>query len=207
MFKSIALAAVVLVALAAPVLAAERASEVATVDRTYGAFFGIVVNTPANVILEQGGKAAVRIEGRRKDIDKVDIKVSNGQLVIGGQNTIPVTIYVTVEEINRLEVNGAARVLASKMIQSDVLFLKVNGNGSIKLDVRALSLGMVVKGKGKIVVSGTTGDSYSRILGEGRILTSNLDTYSSRTEVNRGGSATLEESDKSGRRLTLRMTN
>ena len=207
MFKSITLAAAMLVALAGQPVAAETANDVASVDKSFGAFYGIVVNTQANVVLEQGTKPAVRIEGKRKDIDKVEVKVSNGMLVITGTNTVAVNIHVTVEEINRVEVNGGARVYASQVIHSDVLFLKVNGNGSIRLGVRALSLGMLVKGKGKIVISGTAGESYGRILGDGRIQANNLDSYTSRTEVSRGNTAQVTESDKSGRRMTLRMTN
>src|SRR5687768_267657 len=109
MFKSLALVATAFVTLATQVLASESASEVASVDRSFGAFYGIVVNTHANVVLLQGDKPSVRIEGKRKDIEKVDVQVTNGSLVITGTNNVPVSIYVTVDEINRVEVNSTAR--------------------------------------------------------------------------------------------------
>lgn len=208
MIKSLTLVATVIVSLATAAFAADASSsEFTSVDRSPGNFYGLIVNTHANVILSQGEKASVRIEGKRKDIDKTELRIHNGSLIISGTNNIPVTVYVTVEEINRVEVNSTARVYAGEVINSDILFLKVTGNGSIKMDVRALSLGMVVKGKGKIIISGSAGDTYSRILGDGRIYAGNLDSYSSRTEVSRGNTATIRETDKSGRRLTLRMSN
>jgi formylmethanofuran dehydrogenase subunit C len=157
--------------------------------------------------LSQGEKASVRIEGRTRDVEKIVARIENGSLIISGSNNVPVTVYVTVEELNRVEVNSSAKVYSGQVINSDILLLKVNGSGSIKLDVRTLSLGMIVKGKGKIVVSGSTGDSFARILGDGRILTSNLDAYSSRMEISKANTAYVKETDKSGRRLTLRMTN
>ena len=48
----------------------------------------------------------------------------------------------------------------------------------MKLDVRALTVGMIVKGNGKIIVSGSSGDSYSKILGSGNIFSENLDSFS-----------------------------
>ena len=208
MIKSLALVATVIVSLATNVLADnEAANEVASVDRSIGNFYGLIVNTNANVILTQGEKSSVRIEGKRKDVDKTDARIENGSLVISGTNNIPVTVYVTVEELNRVEVNSAAKVYSGQLINSDILLLKINGSGSIKLDVRALSLGMIVKGKGKIIVSGSTGESYARILGDGKIVTGNLDSYSSRLEISKANTAYVKEMNKSGRRLTLRMTN
>ena len=208
MIKSLTLVATVIVSLATTAFAVnESAIDVTSVDRSLGNFYGLIVNANANVILIQGEKSSVRIEGKRKDVDKIEARINNGSLVINGTNNIPVTVYVTVDEINRVEVNSTAKVYSSEVINSDVLLLKVNGNGSIKLDVRALSLGMFVKGKGKILISGSAGDSYARIIGDGRIYSSNLDSYSSRTEISKANTAYIKESDKSGRRLTLRLTN
>jgi len=208
MFKSLTLVVAVIVSLATNVLADNStANDVSSVDRAVGNFYGLIVNTNANVILTQGDKTSVRIEGRTKDVEKIVARIENGSLVIGGSNNVPVNVYVTVEELNRVEVNSQAKVYSGQVINSDILLLKVNGSGSIKLDVRTLSLGMIVKGKGKIIVSGSTGDSFSRILGDGRILAGNLDAYTTRTEITKANTAYVKETDKSGRRLTLRMTN
>ena len=208
MFKSIALAAFVMVSLSANVLADNgAANEVTTVNRQVGNFYGIVVNTTANVILTQGEKTSVRIEGRGRDIEKTEASIVNGSLVINGRNNVPVTIYITVEELNRVEVNSTARIYANGIIHSDILVLKVNGNGSIRMDVRALSLGMIVNGKGKIIVSGSAGESYARMFNGGRILTSNLDAYATRTEVTTERTSVVHQSEKSGKRLTLKLTN
>lgn len=159
-------------------------------------FYGLVVNTPANVILEQGEKSSIRFEGEQKDLNKLTTIIENGSLVISGSNHKPLTIYVTIGEINLIEINGNARVYSSQLINSDMLLLKVNGSGSIRLDVRSLSLGMVVKGSGKIFASGSTGSCFTRIYGSGNVYASNLDTFYSTEEYNNGEEAYRSASRK-----------
>jgi len=65
------------------------------------------------------------------------------------KNDIPVTIYVTLDDISLIEVEGSGRILSNQLINSDMLLLKVNGSGTINVDVRTLSLGMLIKGNGK----------------------------------------------------------
>lgn len=152
-------------------------------------FYGLVLDAPANVILEQGEQSTIRFEGVEKDVNHTDVKIENGNLVISGSNSNPVTIYITVKEINLIEINGNSRLYSSEVINSDLLLLKVNGSGSIRLDVRSLSLGMLIKGSGKIIASGSTGTSYSRIYGTGKVITTDLDAFESREESNSGKQA------------------
>ncbi len=152
-------------------------------------FYGLVVNTPSNVIIEQGEQSTIRFEGAQKDMNHTAVKIENGNLVISGTNSNPVTIYITVKEINLIEINGNSRLYSSEVINSDLLLLKVNGSGSIRLDVRSLSLGMLVKGSGKIIASGSTGTSYSRIYGTGKVISSELDAFESKEESNSGKQA------------------
>jgi hypothetical protein len=48
------------------------------------------------------------------------------------------------------------------------------------MDVRTLTVGMIVKGNGKIIVSGSTGDCFSRVIGQGSI---SMQTTSMQTEA------------------------
>ena len=146
--------------------------------RTPGNFYGLVLNTNANVILTQGTETALRVEGDLRLIKSIRTEVLNGALVISGTNNRPVTVYVTMEEINLIEINGAGKVFSSQPVNSDMLLLKVNGTGSIKLDVRALALGMIVKGTGKIIASGSVGESFVRVFGKGNVYAQGLDTNS-----------------------------
>src|SRR5205809_357252 len=124
----------VLVGVSAIAFAANESSEVASSSSDPGKFYGLIVNTDATIILTQGEKNSVRIEGNKKELRKIKTSVENGALVISGDDARPINVFVSVEEINMIEINGAARLYAPGSINSDVLLLKVNGNGSMKVD-------------------------------------------------------------------------
>jgi hypothetical protein len=188
-----------LISLSMLAFAGDESSELSSNDRLTGDFYGLVVNANANVILSQGEKTSVRVEGEGRLVNQVSTEVNNGALVISGMNSRPVDIYITVGDINLIEVNGAGKVYANGPINSDILLLKINGNGSIRADVRALTVGMIVKGNGKIIASGSSGDSFIRVYGNGKVFASNLDSFS-RTEE----TVALTDS-RQGRRMKLKL--
>ena len=162
------------------------------------------MNTNANVILTQGTETALRVEGDLRLIKSIRTEVLNGALVISGTNNRPVTVYVTMEEINLIEINGAGKVFSSQPVNSDMLLLKVNGTGSIKLDVRALALGMIVKGTGKIIASGSVGESFVRVFGKGNVYAQGLDTISG-TELSATNVTWKQEPSRSEKRNLLNL--
>lgn len=183
--------AALLLSLTGYAIPSSDSSEFATDSRNINSFSGLIVNTSANVILSQGETNSVRIEGEKAMVKDITTNIENGSLVIAGHNNHAVTVYVTVEDISLVEVNGDAKIYANGLINSDILLLKVNGNGSIRMDVRTITVGMIVKGSGKIIVSGSTGDSFSRVIGQGSIYADHLDA----SKIDR--TANLPSSEKS----------
>ena len=174
---------IALIGLSAITFAANETSEVKTTTAyNPGNFYGIIVNNNANIILTQGEENTISFEGDRKDLKEVKAEVENGALVINGKNNRPVTIHISVEDISLIEINGAGKLFVNGSLNSDILLLKVNGTGSMKLDIRALTIGMIVKGTGKIIVSGTSGESYARIYGTGNIYKDKLDSFKTTEE-------------------------
>jgi len=123
--------------------------------RNTGSFYGIILNGNANVILTQGESNSVSVEGEETNVSEVETKVVSGALVIGTGSLRNVTVHVTMNDISLLQVNGNGVITGKTLLYSDVLLLKVNGNGTINTDVRALSVGMVINGGGKIIATGT----------------------------------------------------
>jgi formylmethanofuran dehydrogenase subunit C len=92
--------------------------------RNINNFSGLIVNTPANVILSQGETNSIRIEGEKNTVKEISTKIENGTLIINGHNNHAVTIHVTVQDISLVEVNGDAKVYANGLINSDILLLE-----------------------------------------------------------------------------------
>lgn len=173
-------------------------------SRKTDAFYGLIVNVPANVILSQGQGHEVRVEGDRALLNSVSTQIENGALVINGSNNRPVTIYITLEDLNRVEVNGSARVFAQTLINSDFMVLKVNGSGTIRMDVRTLKLGMIIRGNGKIYASGSSDEVTGKVIGNGNIYAKNLDSFYSEENIVRSAArSSSEEADKNSRRQML----
>jgi hypothetical protein len=143
-----------------------------------GSFYGLIVNNNANIILSQGEKNSVRIEGEKQATKKVKVQIQDGALVIDGGSD-QVNIYITAEDLNMIEVNGPGKILGRGTITSDILLLKVNGSGSMKVDVKSLKVAMILKGDGKLIVSGSTGESYIKESGRGKIYADELYSFTS----------------------------
>ena len=168
----------VLISVSALTFAANESSELTSTSYDPGKFYGLIVNSNANIILTQGEHNSIRIEADKRELKNIRTAVENGALTINGGNNYPVNIFISAEELNLIEINGSARVFASGSINSDIILLKVNGDGSLKVDIRALTVGMIVNGSGKIIVSGSSGESYIRVYGSGNIYTEHLDSFS-----------------------------
>jgi len=162
-------------------------------------FYGVILKANAQVILNQGTETSIRIEGDEKSVSSVETMLDNGALIIDGTNDLPVTIYITVDDISLIEVNGTGRIFSNQVIYSDILLLKVVGSGSIQVDVRSLSLGMIVKGNGKIYAKGSTGDSYTRVLGSGQVVAMNLDSVKITTEASTDNLVIKKPAEYNGR--------
>jgi len=149
------------------------ASEIRSVDQN---FYGIILNGNANVYLTQGESNAIRVEGNTANTEEVTTSISNGALVINAGVLRNVNVYVTMTDINLLQVNGAGAIRATSTLNSDMLLMKISGTGIISADVRALSVGMVINGGGKIYAGGITGDSFVKVKGNGQVISMNLDS-------------------------------
>jgi hypothetical protein len=137
-----------------------------------GEFYGVIVHASANVIITQGEKNTVRTEG-----GEVKFRMEEGALIIEGENHYPVDVYITAREINLLEAGEGARIFVEGSLRSDILLLKAYGNGSVKVHVKALSVGLIARDNGKISVSGTAGDSFVRMSDHSVVEISSLDVF------------------------------
>ena len=143
--------------------------------RTAPAFYGVVLASDINVVLSPDETSSVRVEAIASDIHFINTKVINGNLVVSVRNNHklhgPVTVYVSVNELNLVEVIGNGKVRASEMFSTDMLTLKLKGNGSITMDVRALSVGVNLNGCGSINLSGSAANSIIKTVGQGHVVT------------------------------------
>ncbi|HVJ00421.1 MAG TPA: head GIN domain-containing protein [Sphingomonas sp.] len=150
--------AFLLLAAAAPGAAAERSFTIGSFDR-------VRVSGPFEVRLEVGGSPRARAEGDRALIDRVDIRVDGGTLVVsmgvngwgerGAADGAPPVISLSTPTLRSAVVNGGGRLGITGM-KGQALDLMVTGSGAIDargLDARQLDAQVI--GTGALHLAGS----------------------------------------------------
>lgn len=148
--------------------------EIKTRTHTLGEFTGIISNAHANIIIRQGEKSIVKVEGTPWQMESLVLSNEHGALTISGSNTTPVTIYVFMEKVNLIEANGLSKIWVSGTLTSDLLLLKASETGSIQTNVCADKVGAIARGQGRIFLTGSCRESFTRTSGKGKIFSGAL---------------------------------
>jgi hypothetical protein len=170
-------------------------------------FQSIYVNSNYTVYLKQTNKQEVKVEALTEIYSLTEIKVENGVLLINVERkpdnpnkTIwskiddiklnpTMKVYVSVKNVNELQVNGGGKIISENSISSDNLSLGVAGSGTIDLDVKGKTIKTELSGSGTIILKGYA--SYNDILmsGSGNLNAFNLELETAKVKVSGSGIA------------------
>lgn len=149
--------------------------------REVPAFTEISLRISATVHLVQGDQQKVEISARGSVLEQLITEVSGRALVIRfptrtffnrSFDTGKIDIYITVPEINALNISGSGDILAKGNWNSRIMDLNVSGSGSIYIDqLNAERVKSVISGSGDIVIKdGRKADEFSgTVSGSGNI--------------------------------------
>ncbi|MCW3108384.1 MAG: hypothetical protein JWQ09_2890 [Segetibacter sp.] len=139
-------------------------AEVRVVER----FSGIEVSGSVSLYLSQGSVQGVAISaGEAKYNNKIKTEVKNGVLRISVEGGVwngfnwtnrKLKAYVTVTDINRLEVSGASYASITGALRGDDLKLDVSGASEIKGMINVNKLNLDISGASVARLSGTAKD-------------------------------------------------
>jgi hypothetical protein len=150
-------------------------------------FKGIYVNSNYTVYLKQTNKQEVTVEALTEIFAVSDIKVENGILMVNVDrkpdnpnkslwekiDDIKVNptmkIYVSVKNINDLQVNGAGRIISENSIATDYVTLGVSGNGSLDVDLKGNTIKAELSGGGLMTLRGYATSIDAVVSGSGTI--------------------------------------
>lgn len=139
-------------------------------------FSSISVSVPATVYVEIGNKHSLDIKADKSVIEKLEIKVSNDELIISKKDKSfkikdKLEIHITAPKIEGVSVAGSADVLAEKSFPADELVLKIAGSGTIMFnDLKADELEVKIAGSGDVVLKGSGANEMEiSIAGSGNV--------------------------------------
>lgn len=162
--------------------AQEGGGERRTTSQSYtvGAFTGVALAGPHDVVVTVGGPVSVRAEGDAAIIERLDIRVENGTLKIGTKkgtswsagfmrDRAPVTVHVTTPALASAAVAGSGDMRIDK-VEGNAFSGSIAGSGD--MTIAALRVGAAdfsVAGSGDIKASGTAGTTNVSIAGSGDV--------------------------------------
>lgn len=140
-------------------------------------FSKISFRTGGKLYLRQGAPQKVEVQGDQETLEKLNIEVSSGKLIIDQEgrwgwnwndDNDDLIVYVTIPNIELISAAGSGDVIAETKITSSILELKVSGSGSIKAEIDAGDVEADVSGSGKLEMNGKCKTLESDVTGSGK---------------------------------------
>ncbi|HCM77217.1 MAG TPA: hypothetical protein DIS90_12600 [Cytophagales bacterium] len=171
-------------------------------------FKSIYVNSNYTVYLKQTNKQEVKVEALMEIYEATEIKVEDGILMINVERkpdapnkslwakiddiklNPTMKVYVSMKDINVLQVNGKGRIISENSIASDDLELSLTGSGSMDIDVKGKKLTTEVSGSGILALKGYATTNKISLSGTGSINAFNCELDNATVKV--GGSGIVE---------------
>ncbi|MCK5084855.1 MAG: DUF2807 domain-containing protein [Candidatus Pacebacteria bacterium] len=164
-------------------------------DFSVSEFQSINLEASGNIYLTQDEQQSVRIEAEDKVFKLLTVNVENGKLTISLKRYLvlmkPIKIYISMKEIENLEIGGSGSMVGQSKINADTLKLLIEGSGSFDLDLTAKDLNTSIIGSGKLDLNGSVDNHNAEIEGSGNIKAFELLTETSDIEISGSGNAEI----------------
>jgi hypothetical protein len=172
-------------------------------------FKGIYVNSNYTVYLKQTNKQEVTIEALTEIFSLTEVKVENGILMVNVERkpdnpnksiwakiddiklNPTMKLYVSVKNINDIQVNGGGKVVSENSIAADYMTMGVSGAGSIDIDLKGNTIKAEVSGPGALNVRGYASSMDALVSGTGAVNAYNCSLETAKAKVTGSGSCLL----------------
>lgn len=176
-------------------------------------FQSIYVNSNYTVYLKQTNKQEVKVEALTEIYSLTEIKVENGVLMINVERkpdnpnksiwakiddiklNPTMKVYVSVKNVNELQVNGGGKIISENSIASDNLTLGVAGSGTLDLDIKGKTIKTELSGSGNVILKGYASYNDISMSGSGTMNAFNLELETAKIKMTGSGLAELNVSN------------
>ena len=176
-------------------------------------FKGIYVNSNYTVYLKQTNKQEVTVEALTEIFTASEIKVENGILMINVDRkpdnpnkslwqkiddiklNPTMKLYVSVKNLNDLQVNGNGKIISENSIAADYITLGVSGGGSMDVDLKGNTIKAELSGSGVMTVKGYATSMDAVVSGSGTLNGYNCALETAKAKVSGSGLCQLNVSN------------
>jgi hypothetical protein len=184
---------------------AETSGENIRRDFAAAGFDRVAVAGPHNVIVTVGGAHSVRAEGDSKLMERLEVKVKNGELHIGtkdrkgfswsSNNRQALTIYVTAPSLSGAAVAGSGDLKVDR-VEGKSFAASIGGSGNIDLaSLKVEEAAFAIGGSGNIRAAGTAASSNASIGGSGDLDLGKLETRQAKVSIAGSGSVSARATE------------
>ena len=169
----------------------EVEGKIITESRKTNTFTSIYLNIPANVYVSQGLPQEIKITAKEGVLRQIETMVMDGVLEIEYDTCVSnpdsIKIYITIQTIHKLRINGLGDISTLYGITADDLVLENNGSGDIKVEANATKIINKINGSGDIKLSGSSKTLQIVINGSGDIYALDAPTENCIIKINGSG--------------------
>lgn len=141
-------------------------------------FSELELNSNIQVHLSQGSEQRIIVKGQEnlvrllnKDVDGDTWQVDFTKCV---NFTEEFQVFVTIPELNRIELNGSGSITTDNTIKGEVFEVMLDGSGDMALQLRVKELSTELNGSGDLSLMGSTKTHNIELDGSGDISAENL---------------------------------
>ena len=147
--------------------------------RNFDKFTKIANSSSADIYLKQGSPQKVELVGKKELVASIETEVTNGKLKIRMKDNSMhwswhqndnLRIYITVENIDAIELNGSGDLVAQTKVVGNNMELSVNGSGDVEAEMEMTGeMDANVAGSGNIKLKGKFQSLKTHVGGSGDI--------------------------------------
>ncbi|MBR9675959.1 DUF2807 domain-containing protein [Candidatus Woesearchaeota archaeon] len=138
-------------------------------------FSSVELEGTGNIFLEQTNQTSLRVQGEDNVLENLKFVELGDKLIIKRKDYVcfnnikPINYYITLRDVDELKISGSGTITSQAKLITKDLDVRIDGSGTILLDVVTESLKTRISGSGDVTLSGITQDLDLRIDGSGKI--------------------------------------
>lgn len=169
------------------------------------AFSAVTLAGPHDVVVQVGPAASVRAEGPASEIERLQIEVKGGDLLVGVRKDSwsmgfkrgrkPVTIYVTTPSLASADIAGSGDMRIDR-VEGDRFTAEIAGSGDIAIAALRVGEGSFsIAGSGAIKAAGSAGRTNVEVAGSGNVDLAGVDAKAASISIVGSGDVRARASD------------
>ena len=171
-------------------------------DFQVGEFHKVGLEGAHDVIVTVGGAPSVRAEGDSEALERLDIRVENGELQVGSRrngwfsrNHGHVTVHVSVPSLDGASLSGSGNLRIDRA-EAETFAAQLAGSGDIQIGaLRARRADFDIAGSGGITAGGQADEAEIDIAGSGDARLDALQTRRAKVSVAGSGDVSLRATE------------